>query len=104
MKNWREIIKEDVRYKDFILLDEPIAFCEMFTNQNIPCVQLHSMQTFGDENEQDVIGFCGCFKWNDNNITSLDGDTYTKDTTIYGYSWFTNKNEKCLNILVGEEW
>lgn len=38
MKNWREIIKEDVRYKDFILLDEPIIFCEMFANRNIPCV------------------------------------------------------------------
>ena len=29
MKNWKEIIKKDVRYKDFILLDKPVTFCEM---------------------------------------------------------------------------
>lgn len=104
MKNWKEIVKSNQRYKNFILLDKPAIFCKMFANQNISRVQLYSTQVYGDENEQDIIGFCGCFKWDNNEVTSLDGDSYTKNTTVYGYAWFTNENKKCLGILVGEDW
>ena len=104
MKDWKEIAKSNKRYKNFILLDKPAIFCEMFANQNIPYVQLHSTQVYGGEDEWDIVGFCGCFKWENNKITSLDGDSYAEDTTVYGYSWFTNKDDKYLDIFVGEDW
>ena len=105
MKNWKEVIKTDGRYENFTILEKPKKFCEMFANQNIPQVQLHSIQTFDIEDKQYLVGFCGCFEWKDNNVISLDNDSYTKDTMVYGYQWFRmSETERCLDILVAEEW
>lgn len=104
MKDWKEIVKSDSRYKDFVIMDEPAVFSKLFADQDIPCVQLHSIQVYENSNEEDIVGFCGSFRWENNEIIPLDGDSYAKETTVYGYSWFINGNAKCLDILVGEDW
>ena len=90
MKDWKQIVKSDSRYKGFVIMDEPATFSKMFAGQDIPCVQLHSIQVYGNGNEEDIVGFCGSFRWENNEV--------------YGYSWFINGNAKCLDILVGEDW
>lgn len=87
------------RYKDFTILDKPIPFETLFANQNIACVQLHSIEPCGD----DIVGFCGVCSWKDNEIHPEDGDTYSAKMPVYGYSWFTVNGEKVLDILV-DEW
>lgn len=105
MKDWRKIIQSKYSYKDFLILDKPAMFCELFAGQNIPCVQVHSIQVIQVcGNAPDIVGFCGVFKWNDDEIISLDGDSYSQSTIVYGYSWFSNGKDKCLDILVGEDW
>lgn len=102
--DWKEVVKSDVCYKNFILLDKPVMFCEMFANQNIPFVQLYSTQVYETENKQYIVGFCGCFEWNNDEVIPLDGDSYSKNIMVYGYEWFIIENEKYLSILVGEDW
>lgn len=99
MKKWKRIIKSSYRYKDFILLESPVAFNKVFSDQDIPLVQLHSIQVYGKKNK-DIVGFCGCFKWENNEVISLDGDSYSEDEMIYGFSWFTYEGDRCLDILV----
>lgn len=99
MKKWKRIIKSSDRYKDFIMLESPMAFNKVFSFQDISLVQLHSIQVCGKKNEY-IVGFCGCFKWEDNKVTSLDGDSYSEDEMIYGFSWFTYNGDRCLDILV----
>lgn len=102
MKKWKRIIKSSYRYKDFIILESPVAFNKVFSDQDIPLVQLHSIQVCGKKNK-DIVGFCGCFRWEDNKAISLDGDSYSEDEMIYGFSWFTYEGDRCLDILV-EDW
>jgi len=84
------------RYKNFTILDEPVVFCEWQKDNNIDLVQLHSLQDCGG----DIIGFCGIFEWKNNELKPLDGDSYSKYTEVYGYSWFFRDDKKCLDILV----
>lgn len=103
--DWQSIIKSNDRYKDFTILDTPKPFNELFKDMKINLVQLHSTQVIGNEPDLDIVGFCGAFKWVDNMITSLDGDSYYSDTKVLGYNWFPNKDDfECLDILVGEDW
>lgn len=104
MFEWREIVRGSKRYKNFVLLDVPMPFYKLFADQDISCVQLHSTQVFGKEGERDIVGFCGTFRWEGGEITSLDGDSYSKDAEVLGYSWFTNGHKRCLDILVGDDW
>ena len=104
MQDWKKIVGSDIRYKDFVIMDAPAIFSEMFAGQDIPCVQLHSIQVCGNEDGRDIVGFCGAFKWDGSEAIPLDGDSYTKNTIVYGYSWFMDENIKCLDILVGEDW
>ena len=104
MQDWKEIVKNDERYKDFVVLDTPVLFREMFADQNIPRVQLHSIQMYETPKTKGIVGFCGVFRWEKNTIIPLDGDSYSEDTMVYGYEWFTHEGDKCLDILVGNEW
>ena len=93
------------RYKDFIILDNPVKFCELFDSKKytcIPCVQLHCIDTCCN-NYTDIVGFCGEFKWENGKIISLDHDSYYDDTLVYGYSWFNRDDKLMLDILV-DEW
>ena len=98
--NWIEIVKQLPRYKDFTIVKEPIKFKDMFAGQNIDCVQLHSTEVVFDT----IVGFCGVFMWHDNTLTPLDGDSYSENVLVLGYDWFEHNGEKCLDILVGNDW
>ena len=98
MLNWKKIIKNDARYKDFTVVDRLQEFEDMFIDKDIDYVQVHMIS-------DDTIIFCGAFMWKNNELTPLDGDSYNKRTLVYGYDWFENKSgDKCLDILVGNDW
>ena len=98
MKDFREIIQDMDRYKDFTILDNPVLFKDMFANRNIDVVQLHSIQVDNDR----ICGFCGSFEWKDNKIIPHDGDSYTADMLVYGYNWWgdaTTENNEYVEVL-----
>jgi len=95
-------VKKNERYKDFIFFDNPIPFSELYKNVNLPLVQVHDIEY---EKHIGLAGFCGSFSWADNNITSLDGDTYCPEMLVYGYKEFAGKDgEKGLDILTDHNW
>ena len=101
----KELLKNDSRYNNFIVLDKPVKFKEKFANKNAEVVQLHSIYIGGKG--EGICGLCGQCSWKDNILSPLDGDTYTEDMTIYGYEWWSNKEkgvEKGLDILVYNDW
>lgn len=89
------------RYKDFTYLDTPKKFCELMANKNFDIVQVHSTQLCG---ENDIVGFCGVFKWENDTLTPLDGDSYNEKMLVYGYSEFVTEGKNCIDILAGEDW
>lgn len=105
----KDIIKNIDRYKNFTLLDKPIKFKDLYKDENIELVQIHSIESFNIQgtDKKDIVGFCGVFKWENNNIISLDGDSYSENMKVLGYDWWSNEDEhieKGLDILVGEDW
>lgn len=103
MNKLSSIIKNLDRYKGFTLLNEPKPFSELMKNKNIGLVQVHCATPICDD--KDIVGFVGIFKWENNTLTPLDGDTYNPDVNILGYEWFKNDNgDECLDILTDENW
>ena len=101
----KKIILNDKRYKNFTILPDVVKFKDLFINQNFGLVQLHSTQTYNDGNTENIVGFCGVFEWKNNEVIPLDGDSYTENTDVIGYNFFTDEdNQICLDILVGENW
>ena len=92
---------KDDRYKNFIYLDEPEEFCELFENQDYDVVQIHDMTPITGLGQ--IIGFAGQFEWQDNEITPLDGDSYTKHMTVIGYKEFESDGQKCLDVI-SDDW
>ena len=92
-------VKKLERYKDFTFLSTPVNFDKFFKNKAYDVVQIHDITPI-KKGSDEVIGFCGVFKWDGKNIKSIDHDSYTPDMLIYGYDEFTNNDEKCLDILV----
>lgn len=106
MNELKEIIKNSNKYNGFKLLDKPVSFKELFNDEKFDCVQLHSTQIVSYDNDtKDIIGFCGAFSWIDNVIKSLDGDSYSDSFIVIGYKRFEfQDSDKCIDILVGEDW
>ena len=104
MKTWKDVVKANDRYSSFIILKEPVSFLKLFQGKDIPCVQLHSIEMCSFDDTAGIVGFCGSFSWINDRIKSLDGDSYTTSMNVYGYEWFDHDGEKCLDILVGEDW
>ena len=104
--NWKEIVRKSDRYSDFKILEIPKEFKEMFLNQNISRVQVHSVQIYeASSGKLDIVGFCGSFAWARNKLDPLDGDSYNENMLVLGYQWFTDeRGNKCLDILVGNDW
>lgn len=103
--DWKEIVRKSDRYSDFSIVEVPKKFKEMFLNQDIPYVQVHSVQTYEVGSKSDIIGFCGSFTWMKNELDSLDGDSYNENMLVLGYQWFTDeRGNKCLDVLVGNDW
>lgn len=109
----RTILQNSLRYANCKLLDNPVKFCDMFANCDIPYVGLHSIETLGAPIEcgldECIVGFVGACVWKDGRVIPLDGDTYCKDMLVYGYEFWENLNEdgereRCLDILVWEDW
>jgi hypothetical protein len=101
--NIKNIIKNLDRYSDFILLENPVQFDILFKDRKFDVVQVHSTSLVDENN---IVGFCGVFEWNNNTIISLDGDSYNKFMNVIGYEEFTNKEENIqtgIDILV-ENW
>lgn len=95
---------EQERYKDFILFKTPIPFNEWQKNKDIKCVQLHSIEV-DRINYKYILGFCGQFAWENNQVHSLDGDSYNESVLVYGYQWYWSiGGYNGLNILVGNDW
>ena len=92
-------LKEKEGYRAFIFFDAPQDFCKYFRDKEYELVQIYDMTPIRGG---DIIGFTGAFKWKDNTITPLDGDSYSKPV-IWGYKEFGEKDRKCLDILA-EEW
>lgn len=107
MSEIKEIISHSNRYKGFVILNTPIAFKDLFVNKDIDVVQLHSIQTYDTGNGKDIVGFCGVCEWKNNQLESLDGDSYSENMNVLGYEWFTNEKEGVktgVDILVGDDW
>lgn len=98
---WQEIVKNDERYEDFKILDNPVKFKEMFADKDFSRVQLHSTQVYQDKY---IVGFCGVFEWQNNKIIPLDSDSYSDNTTVLGYDTYEDEGDECLEILVGNDW
>lgn len=98
--NWKEIIKKLPRYQNFTIVEDLISFNEMFKDTTIDVVQVHSVEVIADT----IVGFCGVFKWDKNILTPLDGDSYFEKVKVLGYNWFDHDGDKCLDILVGDDW
>ena len=101
----KEILKKSDRYKDFILLDEPVVFCEFFKDKNFSVVQLHTISMYEARGKKDIVGFCGLVGWKDNEFVNIDHDSYHKDMKLHGYKTFPRDGEDDgLDILVGNDW
>ena len=100
-----EELSKNPLFEGFKLLDQPQRFSELFLNQNFDDVELVSIIRLMTEKK--VGRFLGAFEWKDNEIESLDGDSYNTDMTVYGYEFFENPEAGVLNglsILVGNDW
>lgn len=107
-------LKKHPRYTEVTLLEKPVLFYEKWAGRTL-YVQIHDLTPVGKLDArcpvEDIIGFSGCFVWKDDEITSVDGDSYTKVMEVYGYEEFELDEEyaeeygckKGLDILV-KEW
>ena len=99
-KELKEILDKSGRYSEFVFLDEAKPFNELFKDEEFDCVQTHSTQIFDyGDGEKDICGFNGQFAWKNNELTSLDGDSYDD----IGYEKFTNEEydvKSGIDILV----
>lgn len=90
---------------DFTILEKPAKFAEMFADKNIPRVQVF---TKVDNTEGYDIVFSGAFKWENNEIISIDGDSYNKNMAVLKYEWDEDDEKESdyeiLNILVVNDW
>lgn len=105
-KKYMKFIREIERYNGFALLDTPQKFNEMFKNKDFNAVQTFSITktVLGDLLD---VGFCGQFKWENNTLTPLDGDSYNEEVLVMGYEEWSSKKKGVkngLNILVGDDW
>lgn len=97
----KEILTANERYADFKILDTPVPFAEWAKDKNYPTVQVHDTTVFEWDSGDDIIGFVGVFAWEDNQLTSLDGDTYNTNMPVIGYEEFNGG----VDILVeGGKW
>lgn len=97
----KKIAFEEDRFKSHIFLDDPIPFSELFKDKNINVVDVYSIYS-----EDIGFVFSGTFRWKNNDIRSLDGDTYNRGMLVYAYKFYESKDKDIsgLSILVGTDW
>lgn len=97
----KEIAEKEHQFKSHIFLDDPVSFSELFKDKNINVVDVYSIYS-----AEMGSTFCGTFRWKNNDIRPLDGDTYNKDMLVYAYKFYESKDKDIsgLSILVGTDW
>lgn len=98
-----KLIKSSIRYSNFIFLDKPIMFNKLFKDKNYSVVQIHDANCYEVEGNKIIVGFCGVFKWENNELYSLDYDSYVETIPVIAYEEVEFEGKKCLDILV-ESW
>lgn len=89
-------------YKDYTFPSCPIRpFIEVPEKNQIDIDRV-KLYCFNRSTLEDY-GYVGVFSWKNKTIVPLDGDTYSKDTLIYGYKFYFKENKTFLNIIVDEE-
>ena len=103
MTIFKTVLADQGRYKYFTFLEHPVSFKTVFGGRDYARVDVYSTMVL---NGEDTVAFCGRFEWNNGNITSLDGDSYNKEMTVYGFSKFYDRvfEQETLEILVGDDW
>lgn len=98
------IAETNEKYDDFIPIIEPFSgstnrlFSTFANDDSYHIVQVYDLSII--PSADDIIGFAGQFRWENNTITSLDGDSYNPDMTIWGYKIFRDdEGHTCLDIL-----
>ena len=81
----------------------------MFKGKDFDTVQLHLAQVVDiGEGKKDIVGFCGVFKWTNDKIIPLDGDSYVNDFNVLGFEEFDYEEDgmqlKGIDVLVGNDW
>lgn len=94
LEELKQLINERYAECDLTFLDSPVPFCKMFKDKSYDMVQVYSSQVidFGD-GKKNIVGFSGVFKWEDNKLISLDGDTYSEKYEVIGYETWANEAE-----------
>lgn len=98
------IAKTNERYDDFVFIEYSfsgstnVPFSTYANNDHYHIVQIYDLTIA--PNADDILGFAGQFRWENNKITSLDGDSYNPDMTIWGYKIFRDDDgNTCLDVL-----
>ena len=98
-----DIIKDDKRYRNFIFLEKPMLFRELYKGMELPLVQVHDIEW--EPGMKGFVGFCGAFSWKDGVMTPKDHDTYNEDMLVYGCHEFeTEDGVKGLDVLTNHDW
>jgi hypothetical protein len=98
----RELIMQDEGYKGYTLLETPTKFSELFADYDDISVEVDSTDIWEINGKKGIWGFCGVFRWKDKKAIPLDGDSYNKDMTVFGYRW--KLEGVLLFVLVGNDW
>lgn len=93
-----EKIRSLDKCKNFTFVNYPTDFIDLFKNKNFEIVEVY--YPFKYDGELDVT-FVGKFKWENNIISSLDGDEYNDHMNVIAYEVFSNKDKICLGVIVG---
>ncbi len=87
-------------YETFMFLSCPVKFSECFKDTDYSIVNLYDIQQLAPN---DIIGYCGVCKWENNQLYPLDGDIYCEEMLVYGYRKRFENGKTILDILV-EDW
>lgn len=100
MNKYKDFLSTISRYQGFTFPLVPIRpFVKIAKQMNIDVVQVHCF----DRSTLDNLGFVGAFSWKNQTIIPLDGDSYSKETLVYGYKFSKEKDKIILDIIVDEE-
>lgn len=100
------IAKTNKRYDDFVFIEDSLffsgstntPFSTFAKDDSYHIVQVYDLSII--PSADDIVGFAGQFRWENNKITSLDDDSYNPDMTMWGYEIFRDDDgNTCLTIL-----
>ena len=101
-----EKIKSLEKCKKFTFVDQT-DFIDLFKNKNFEVVEVYypvevycSFKHDGELN----ITFVGKFKWENNIISSLDGDEYNDHMNVIAYEVFSHEDKIYLGVISSFPW